>query len=185
MSTLVRLKAEIEAAAQPATDSPEALKAFQEVWALAVGEGRKQQEAVLAELRESVRALATENERLEGTAMAVQNRAADLDQAKSRAETELSRLKAHAGGELQQAKTALAEATTQAAGALQKLAEAQAAHAAQVAALQADLTSATRKAHELELQLVRATALLEAKDTTPQRAEPRRPKRTKDTRDQP
>jgi len=54
MSTLVRLKAEIEAAAQPVTDSPDALKTFRDVWALAVEEGRQQQSAVLAELRESI-----------------------------------------------------------------------------------------------------------------------------------
>jgi chromosome segregation ATPase len=185
MSTLVRLKAEIEAAAQPVTDSPEGLKAFREVWALAVDEGRKQQEAVLVELRESVKALATENERLEGTALAAQNHAAEIEQAKSRAETELSRVKTHVEGELKQAKTALAEAATQAAGALQKLAEAQAAHATQVAALQADLTAAMRKDHELELQLVRAVALLEAKGIQPAAAESRKPKHTKETRDQP
>jgi len=185
MSTLVRLKAEIEAAAQPVTDSPEGLKAFREVWALAVDEGRKQQDAVLVELRESVKALATENERLEGTALAAQNHAAEIEQAKSRAETELSRVKTHVEGEMKQAKTALAEATTQAAGALQKLAEAQAAHATQVAALQADLTAAVRKAHELELQLVRAVALLEAKGIQPATAESRKPKHTKETRDQP
>ena len=185
MSTLVRLKAEIEAAAQPVTDSPEGLKAFREVWALAVDEGRKQQEAVLVELRESVKALATENERLEGTALAAQNHAAEIEQAKSRAETELSRVKTHIEGEMKQAKTDLAEATTQAAGALQKLAESQAAHATQVAALQADLTAAVRKAHELELQLVRALALLEAKGIQPAAAESRKPKHTKETRDQP
>jgi flagellar biosynthesis regulator FlaF len=183
MSTLVRLKAEIEAAAQPVTDAPEGLKAFREVWALAVDEGRKQQEAVPMELRESVKALATENERLEGTALAAQNHAAEIEQAKSRAETELSRVKTHVEGDLKQAKTALSEATTQAAGALQKLAETQAAHATQVAALQADLTAAVRKAHELELQLVRAVALLEAKGIQPATAESRKPKHTKETRD--
>ena len=89
MSTLVRLKAEIEAAAPPG-DSADGLKAFREVWALAVDEGRNQQEAVVLELRESVKALAMENERLEGTIMASQNHAAEAEQAKSRAETELS-----------------------------------------------------------------------------------------------
>ena len=163
MSTLVRLKAEIDAATQPMTDSPDGLKAFRDVWALAVEEGRQQQEAVLLELRESIKALAAENERLEGTALAAQNRAGELEQAKSRAEAELAQFKIHVEGELKHARTGQAEATTQAAGALQSLAESRAAHAAQVAALQADLTAAVRKAHELELNLVRAEALLEAK----------------------
>jgi chromosome segregation ATPase len=183
MSTLVRLKAEIEAAAQPASDSLEGLKAFREVWALAVAEGRKQQEVLLAELRDSIKALATENESLEGAAMAAQNHAAELELAKSRAETELSHVRAQVDGELKQAKTELAEATTQAAGALQKLSETQASHAAQVMALQADLTSAVRKAHDLELQLVRATALLEAKGIRPAAAESRRPRHSKETGD--
>jgi chromosome segregation ATPase len=163
MSTLVRLKAEIEAASQPAGDSPEGLKAFREVWSLAVEEGRQQQEAVLVELREIVKALSADNERLEGTALAAQNHAAEHESAKSRAETELAQFKIHVEGELKHARTGQAEATTQAAGALQSLAESRAAHAAQVAALQADLTAAVRKAHELELNLVRAEALLEAK----------------------
>ncbi len=54
-----------------------------------------------------------------------------------------------------------------------------------IAALQADLTAAVRKAHELELQLVRAVALLEAKGIQPATAESRKPKHTKETRDQP
>jgi chromosome segregation ATPase len=181
MSTLVRLKAEIDAAAQPATGSPDGLRAFREVWALAVEEGRKQQGAVLTELRETVKALTAENERLEGTALAAQNRAADLDLARTRAETELTRVKAHVDGELQQAKTAFSEASTQAASALQRLAAAQAAHATQVATLQADLTNAVGKAHELELQLVRATALLEAKAVEPPTPQSRKLKHPKQT----
>jgi hypothetical protein len=185
MSTLVRLKAEIEVADQLMTDSPDGLKAFRDVWALAVEEGRQQQVAVVLELRESVQALAAENERLEGTTLAAQNRAAEHESAKSRAETELSQFKVHVEGELKQARTAQSEATTQAAGVLQNLAEAQATHAAQVAAMQADLTAAVRKAHELELNLVRAEALLESNAMQPATAESRKSKHTKEAREQP
>jgi len=184
MSTLVRLKSEIEAA-QTMADSPEGLKAFREVWSSAVNEGREKQDAVIVELRESIKALATENERLEGTAVSAQNHAVELEQAKSCAEAELSQVKTQIEGERKHAMTALAEATTQAAGALQKLAEAQAAHAAQVTVLQSDLTGAVRKAHELELQLVRAEALLEAKGIQPPTADSQKTKHTKETRDQP
>jgi hypothetical protein len=184
MSTLVRLKAEIEAASQPAGDSADGLKAFREVWALAVDEGRQKQEAILLELRESVRALAAENERLEGTALAAQNRVGELEQAKSRAETELAEFKIHVEGELKQARTAQSQATTQVAEVLKNLAEARASHAVQVAALQADLTAAVRKAHELELNVVRAEALLEAKGIQPASAESRKPKNAQATRDQ-
>jgi chromosome segregation ATPase len=185
MSTLVRLKAEIEATAQIMTDSPDGLKAFRDVWALAVEEGRQQQEAVLLELRESVKALAAENERLEGTALAAQNRAGELEHAKSRAETELAQFKIHVEGEQKQARTAQAEATTQAAAALQNLAETRASHAAQMAALQADLTAAVRNAHELELNLVRAEAVLEAKGINQATGESRKPKHSKDAPNQP
>jgi hypothetical protein len=65
------------------------------------------------------------------------------------------------------------------------LAESRATHAAQVAALQADLTAAVRKAHELELNLVRAEALLEAKGIQPATAESRKSKRAKESPDQP
>ena len=53
-------------------------------------------------------------------------------------------------------------------------------HAAQVAALQADLTAAVRKAHELELNVVRAEALLEAKGIQAATAETRKPKHIKE-----
>ena len=78
-------------------------------------------ETGLVGIRESVKALATENERLEGTAVSAQNHAAELEQAKSCAEAELSQVKTQIEGERKHAMTALAEATTQAAGALQKL----------------------------------------------------------------
>jgi hypothetical protein len=185
MSTLVRLKNEIDAAAQPATDSTEGLKAFREVWAVAVDEGRQQQEASLVECRETVKALGAENERLEGVAVAAQNLAVELDHAKLRAEVELRQFKSQVEGEMKEARTGQAEATSQTAAALQNLAEARAAHAAQVAALQDDLAAAVRKAHEHELNLVRAEALLEAKGIQPPMAEPRKPKQGKETPNQP
>jgi len=166
MSTLVRLKAEIDAAAQPESDAPEALKAFREIWALAVEEGRIQQEAVTAELRENLKALASENERLDGTAMATQDRATELEQAASRAGAELNRIRTEQERELNQAQAALVQASAQTTEALQRLSEVQATRSAEVAALQTDLASAINRAHELELKLVRAKALLEAAEKT-------------------
>jgi hypothetical protein len=162
MSTLVRLKAEIDAAAQPVSDSPDALKAFREMWALAVEEGRAQHEAVVAEFRENLKALASENERLEGIAIAAQNRAAELEQAASSAEAELNRVRTEQGRALDQSQSALVAASAQVADALQKLAAIQSARADEVASLQKDLAAAVAKAHELELKLVRAQVLAEA-----------------------
>lgn len=169
MSTLVRLKSEIDAEAHPINDSPDALKAFREIWALAVEEGRAQQEAVVAELRENLKALAAENERLEGTAVAVQNRAAELEQAVSAAQAELNRVRTEQGRALDRSQTALVAASAQVAEALQKLAEVQAARSAEVATLQRDLAGAVKQAHELELKLVRAEALLGARGTPPRK----------------
>jgi len=162
VSTLVRLKAEIDAAAQPESDSPEALKAFREICALAVEEGRIRQEAVIAELRENLKALAAENERLDGTAMAAQDRAAELEQAASRTGAELNRIRTEQARELNQAQAALVQASAQATEALQRHSAVQATRSAEVATLQTDLASAVNRAHELELKLVRAQALLEA-----------------------
>jgi chromosome segregation ATPase len=162
MSTLVRLKAEIDAEAQRLTDSPGALAAFREIWSLARSEGRKEQEQAVGGLGESLKSLAAENERLEGTIAAVQERATALERAKSHAETELQLLRTSTERDLSQATATMRDAGLQAAKALQELADARGAHAIQVAALQADLSNAQHKAHDLELQLVRARALLEA-----------------------
>ncbi len=103
MSTLVRLKSESEAAAKPASDSPEGLKALREIWALAVEEGRAQQEAITAELRENLASPAAENERLEVTAMAASNRVAELQEAMSRTEKVSTQTRAEQEPELAQA----------------------------------------------------------------------------------
>ncbi|HZR19805.1 MAG TPA: DNA-binding protein [Verrucomicrobiae bacterium] len=163
MSTLVRLKGEIDAEAQRPTDSAEALEAFREVWDLARNEERKEQEGAASDLRQSLQALAAENERLEGTATAAQKRAKELEEAKLTAEADLQLLSTSAERDLSRATSTIRDAGLQAAKALQDLADARGAHATQMAALQSDLTTAQRTAHEFELQLVRANALLEAK----------------------
>jgi uncharacterized phage infection (PIP) family protein YhgE len=156
MSTVVKLKSEIEAAAQPATDSSEGLRVFREVWALAVEEGRQQQEAVIGELRENLQALAAENERLDGLAAAAKD-------AQAAAEDELHRVRTKLETELSSAQAALIQAGAQAAAALEKLAETQASHSAEVAALQRDLINANRAAHERELELVKFQERLKTK----------------------
>jgi chromosome segregation ATPase len=154
MSTLVRLKAEIESAAQPVVDAPDGLKAFREIWALAVEEGRLQQEAVLTELRDTVRTLAAENERLDGAAAAAQSRVADLEQAVAKAEGEWSRIRTEKEQALGRSQAALVQAGAQ---------------AAEAASSQRDLSAAVAKAHDLELKLVRAQAILEAKGVAPEK----------------
>lgn len=117
-----------------------------------MNEGRKEQEAKLLELRDDLKAVATENERLDGIAASARDRVADLE-----------RLLARAEADRQAAQLASSEAGAQTARALQRLADAQSAHASQVATLQAKLDEAVARAHHLELELVRAQARLEVK----------------------
>jgi hypothetical protein len=89
MTTLVEIKAEIDAAKNTQADSPEALESLRNIWALARAEERKEQEGQLAELRECIAALSNENQRLEGTSAAAEKRAGDMSEAKSQAEAAL------------------------------------------------------------------------------------------------
>ena len=162
MSTLVRLKGEIEAEARRAADSSEGLQAFRNVWALARAEGRKEQEAAIAELQENLQALATENERLQGVAAAAETRAMELETAIAKTEAELKESRGSTERNLGQASINLGLASSQAAKALQELADARSVHAARLAELQNELTAAHQRAHAFELQLVRARAVLEA-----------------------
>ena len=74
ISTLVRLKAEVEAGAVAERDSEEGLRAFRDLWALAIDEGKKVKEAEIAELREALDATADEAERAQGETLAVRER---------------------------------------------------------------------------------------------------------------
>lgn len=164
MSTLVRLKSEIDAAICEPTESEVALKSFREVWRHAVEEGRRQQQAQVQELREGMTILAYENERLEGGAVSARNQIEDLEKARVAAEVEHAKFSTTSAEELKDARKASAEATTRVAAALEELAECQAARVAEVKLLQDELKIAVQKSHELELKLVRAIALMEAKN---------------------
>jgi predicted nucleic acid-binding Zn-ribbon protein len=163
MSTLCRLKSELEAAAQLTSDSEEGLKTFRELWALAFNEGRVSHEATIAELRENLKAVSVENERLEGHATAAQDHADQVVSDKSRLESKIIEDRARAESELSAVRTCLVSASAQAADALQKLAQAQAAHASQMLNLQTELKSVAQKSHDLELELVRCRTLAKAK----------------------
>ncbi len=163
LSTLVRLKAEIEAPSASPQDSEEALNAFRQVWNLAQTETRKQQDAAIADLQETLKTLATENERLDGVAAAAELRCAELERAKSAAETEALQNRAKLESELSRAQGALSDANAQAARALEKLAKVQSEHAAELADMQRKLSETLAKAHDQEIRLVRAEASATAK----------------------
>ena len=154
MSTLVKIKAELEAKAQPVNDSEEGLQAFREIWALAREEGRRQQESVNAGLQQDIQTLARENERLEGEATASANQTSELQKAKLHAEVALDDLKR----QLARSQESLIQANKETQAALEKFAAEQAAHQG----THQELGKAIEKAHELELDLVRSRALLDA-----------------------
>ncbi len=152
ITTVMNLRNEIEAASLKQTHSPEAIRAFHEVWAIAVEEGRKQQQGLIEGLQEDLRTMGAMNDSLTGEASTANTRAIEFGQIKASLEEKLA---------LSQA--ALADAGTQAAHALKNLAETQAASSAHIASLQAELKAAVQMAHDFELQLARALAHLEAK----------------------
>jgi len=163
MSTLIRLKAEIEAPPSAPRDSEEALNAFRQLWNTAQEDARKQQGATIADLQETLKMLATENERLDGVAAAAERRCAELEQAKSAAETEALQIRAKIESDLSRAQGALSDANAQAARALEKLAKVQSEHAAELADMQRKLSETLAKAHDQEIRLVRAEASATAK----------------------
>lgn len=163
MSTLVRLKAEVDAKAQQTNFPIEAQEAFRGIWALAREAGQKECGQTMADLQQTLQALANENERLCGAIDAAQKRSSDAEQVRCKAEADLDQLRSTTERDLSRATTAVTDAALTATKALQELADARAAHAAEVAALQKDVAAAHQKSHEFELQLTRAQALLEAK----------------------
>jgi chromosome segregation ATPase len=161
LSTLLKLKAEVEGVASSPADSPTGLNLFRELWSLATTEGRQQAEQSLAQAREELTALVNENERLDGIALAAEERAKELERAKASLETELHEVKHALAKEQQVLQAELLKATEQASQTIQKLAEERSAHAAELMTLRDELASGVRKAHELELELVRIRAVAE------------------------
>ena len=164
MSTLLRLKNKIEGVQPPSEDSPAAIKSFHEVWALAVTEGRKEQENQVAQLREDLNALATENERLDGLA---------VDCAHVRATVEAERDSVLAEQKALQAN--LVKATEETKQVLEKLAEERSVHARALAASREELSAETHKLHAVELEVVQ----LKANNGTQPPRKPGRPPKQK------
>jgi Skp family chaperone for outer membrane proteins len=120
------------------------LKTFREVWALAVTEGCQQQEGVIAQLREELKAVATENERLDGLGV-------EFAHAKETAEAERDRLVA----EQRTLQAGLVKGAEQTKQVLEDLAEERAARARELAAIRQELAQEVQKVHKMELELVR------------------------------
>jgi hypothetical protein len=158
ITTLVKIKAEIDAETLQQQDSEEGLKTFREVWALAVEEGRRQNAGECAELREAIGMLTTESEQAEGELAQGHEHLCDV-------EAQRDSLLAQVAIANEQAVAAHAAADQNAA----KVAEVmehrdklRIEHAQEVSRLRSELETAQNRARELDLALARSEALREA-----------------------
>lgn len=157
LSTLVKLKAEIEADTVAGRDSEEGLKAFRDVWSLAVEEGRKQKDAELAEMRQALDAMANESQKVEGEVAAANERVDVLDRNCSELRAELAK----ANERVTSARATSEQNATKLSEALAMVAKIQQNHATEMADLRRQLTEAVKQSHALEIKLARAEAKLE------------------------
>ena len=157
MSTIVKLKAEIESEALDQKDSEDGLKAFREVWAMAVEEGRKQKEAEIEELRQALDAMAAECQSMEGQVAASNDRLKQLESQRDGMVSELAK----ANEQVTAARATGEQNATKLADALERMGKLQGDHAAEITSLRKELAEALAKSHETELKLARAEAKLE------------------------
>lgn len=162
-STLIKLKAELDADAISVPDSDEGLQTFREVWALAMDEGRKQNQAQINELLANIKTVCEENERLEGESIALKDGISSLETEKSNLEIGLAKVKAELENQLNQAQAALVEAAGRVRQVLEQLAQTQTAHATELTALRAERDKAVERSHTAEIELAACKARLETK----------------------
>ena len=153
ISTLIKLKAEIESQATAPQDSAESLTQFRALWAVAVGEGRKQAEAQLAEIRAGLDALSAENERLEASAIADAARVQEMQAQRDKLVDELSQ----ANKAATEARAAGEQHATKLAAALDEMAQVQKLAANEWKDAHQLITKQKDHAHALEIE--RATLL--------------------------
>jgi chromosome segregation ATPase len=157
LSTVVKLKAEIEADAVDERDSEEGLRAFRELWSLAVAEGRKQMDAECQELREARDAMTAESQKLDGEVAAANERVAELETQRDGLHADLAK----ANEQVTAARANGEQNAVRAAEVLERMATMQEAHAKELADLRQQLSDAQKAAHSVELRLARAEAKLE------------------------
>ena len=162
MTTVMKLKAEIESESKASSESQEALNQFRLVWYRAFEEGRAKGEVAAVELRENLAALVAENERLQGSFCAFEIKLAEAEKARADEERKFHTMEVQLLEESNRLRAELNVAHIQASAALQRLTELQSEHQSQLASFQVKLAGAEEGAHDLELKLVRALTLLDA-----------------------
>jgi predicted nucleic acid-binding Zn-ribbon protein len=156
LSTLIKFKAELEQQAAAPQDSAEGLNQFRTLWAAAVGEGRKQLENQIAEIRAGLDALTAENERLEAAAIADANRLAEIQAQRDKLIDELSQ----ANRAATDARAAGEQHAVKLANALEQIQTTQRQSMEEYKTFQAQIAEWRDKAHALEIEKATLTEQL-------------------------
>ena len=158
ISTLVRLKAEVEAGAVAERDSEEGLRAFRDLWALAIDEGKMVKAAEIAELREALDATADEAERAQGETLAVRERLTAIEAQRDSLISDL----ASANAAVTSSRADGAEHSSKIAEVLERVAKLQESHAHDRQRLELEIRAEHDRAHKLEIELAKLQAVSEA-----------------------
>ena len=126
---------------------------------LAVEEGRRQKENELADMQQSIDAMLSESQTMEGQLAATTERMTELEAQRDSMVSELAKsneqvIAARAAGEQHAQKLAAA---------LEKMGDMQVAHGSEISKLRDQLADVQVKAHETELKLARAEVRAEVK----------------------
>lgn len=158
ITTLVKLRQEIEAEATAPQDSDEGLALFRQLWAAAVAEGRKQLEAQMAELRAGLDAITAENEKLEAAAIADAARVDEIEAQRNKLVDELSQ----ANKAATDARAAGADAANRLAAALGDIAQIRAEYLHAVTSNAKEIAAERDRSHALAVERATLTAQLAA-----------------------
>ena len=158
ISTLVKLKAEIEAGAVAVRDDEEGLKAFRDLWALAIEEGKKVKDAEISELREALDAIADEAEKAQGETLAARERLGSVEAQRD----SLISDRAAANSALTSSRADGSTHSSKIAEVLERVAKLQEEHATAIAAAANELKAEHDRAHKLEIELAKLQAVSEA-----------------------
>ena len=165
LTTIQKLRTEIQADTATPQDSSEGLQAFRQLWAGAVEEGRAQKETECVELREMLETLLAESERTGGELVAAQAKIADVEaqrdsllQERSKAKDEVAAARADRDQVAAKSEALLERITELQERHAVELSEEKAAWAAKMETLQGQFSAADKRTHELEMELARSEA---------------------------
>jgi chromosome segregation ATPase len=151
LTTVVKLKAEIEADGVAANDSAEGLQAFRDLWALAREEGRKTGAAEVAELRAGLDAMAVEAGRLEAEVETATRRVVEIESQRDSLVADLSQ----ANGQLTTARASGEQSASKLAAALDTITRMQSDHLTRLEESAEALTECQARTQRLAVDFAR------------------------------